>query len=94
MNQNQNYPPSRGPETQSGDNSVMSVGQWVVTYLIMVIPCVGLIMTLVWAFSDSGNRNRRNYCRAYLIIVAIIVVLVILFYAIGFALMGAAIFDF
>ncbi len=48
------------------DTSVMTTGQWMVTTLIMGLPCIGLIMTFVWAFGD-GNVNRKNYCRSVLI---------------------------
>jgi len=44
-------------------------------------------MYFVWAFSGTGNLNRRNYCRAYLILLAVVIVL----YIILFAVFGAAI---
>ena len=79
MNDNNQAPlPPRPPMDMGGDTSVMSTKDWVITYLIMIIPCVGLIMSFVWAFSGSGNLNRRNYCRAYLIIVAVMIVLAII----------------
>ena len=54
------------------DMSPMSVGEWVITYLLtMMIPCVNIIMLLVWSFSKTGNINRRNFCRAALIFMAI-----------------------
>jgi len=68
--------------------AVMTTKQWLITYLVMIIPCVGLIMSIVWAFSDNGNLNRRNYCRAYLIILLIVVVLSVILWAI----LGAAMF--
>lgn len=43
------------------------------------IPCVGIILYFVWAFGKNGNINRRNYCRAYLIIMGIAVLLAIIF---------------
>ena len=95
MNQNpQNYPPTRGSGGQTDDTSVMSVGQWVVTYLVMMIPCIGLIMTIVWAASSTGNLNRRNYCRAYLILIAVILVLTVILFAVMFAVMGTAFLEF
>ena len=60
------------------DTSVMSVGQWILTTLILALPCVGLIMAFVWGFG-SGNVNRKNYCRAWLIWYAIGIVAGILF---------------
>ena len=48
------------------DTSVMSMGQWMLTTFLLALPCVGLIMAFVWGFG-SGNVNRKNYCRAWLI---------------------------
>jgi len=68
------------------DTSVMSVGDWLITYLVSVIPCVGFIMLIVWAASSNGNLNRRNYARAMLIIGAIALVLYLILWAVlGFA---------
>lgn len=61
------------------DESPMSVGDWMITILILAIPLVNLIMYLVWAFSSSGNLNRKNFCRASLIWLCI-------FFVIGFVL--------
>lgn len=80
-------PPTPPPEPSNlYDSSVMSTKDWVITWLIMLIPCVGLVMAFVWAFSGSGNLNRRNYCRAYLIIAAIGIALYLLLWLV----MGAA----
>ncbi len=59
----------------SNSNLVMSIGDWIITFLIMCIPFVNLIMILVWAFSANSNPNRANFFKAYLILVAIGVVL-------------------
>lgn len=72
------------------DNSVMSMGDWLITVLALLIPCAGIILYFVWAFGKNGNINRRNYCRAYLIYWAIttvlgIIVLVIFTGAIAFS---------
>ena len=45
----------------------MTTGDWFVTLLILALPLVNIIMYLVWAFSSTGNLNRRNYCRAVLL---------------------------
>ena len=57
------------------DTTPMTMGEWLVTLLIMAIPCVNIIMCFVWGFSSNGNLNRRNFCRAYLIILAVVFVL-------------------
>lgn len=60
---------------QNMDTSPMSMGDWLLTILAAMIPCAGLILYLVWAFSSTGNINRRNFCRAQLIIMAVVFVL-------------------
>jgi len=42
-----------------------SVAFWMFTTFITALPCIGLIVILVWAYSDR-NDERRNYCRAIL----------------------------
>ena len=68
----------------------MSLGDWVLTILALMIPCAGIILYFVWAFGKNGNINRRNYCRAYLIITGITLVIYIIIIAIfGAAIIGS-----
>ena len=55
----------------------MSVKDWVITLIILALPLINIVMLLVWAFGGTGNINRRNYCRASLLIFAIILGLAI-----------------
>jgi len=59
------------------DTRPLTVGDWMVTLLILAIPMVNIIMMLVWAFSSTGNLNRRNYCLASLLWFVIMVALAI-----------------
>lgn len=59
------------------NKAVMSMGEWLITLIIMAIPCVNIIMYFVWGFGN-GNENRKNFCRAGLIIMAIGIVLSII----------------
>lgn len=54
---------------------VVSVKEWLLTNLIMMIPLVNLIMMLVWAFSSNTNPNKANYFKAALILFAIVMVI-------------------
>ena len=54
---------------------VMSIGQWLVTFLLMAIPIVNIIMIIVWLTSKDENSNRKNWVLAYLIVIAISFVL-------------------
>ncbi|MCP1109293.1 hypothetical protein [Ohessyouella blattaphilus] len=70
------------------DKSPMEMKDWLLTLIVLMVPCVGIVMYFVWAFSSTGNINRRNFCRAGLVMSAIALILYILFIAI----FGAAIF--
>ncbi len=60
---------------QDMETSPMSMGDWLLTILAAMIPCAGFVLYLVWAFSSTGNVNRRNFCRAQLIVMAVVFVL-------------------
>jgi chromate transport protein ChrA len=51
----------------------------VITQLILMIPVVGIIMALVWAFSDDTNKNKQNLMLACLIIAAVMLGIFVLF---------------
>lgn len=74
-NYNYNVNTSAGHQTSYEphmDDKPMSMGDWLLTIVVMLLlPCVGIPMYFVWAFSKNGNINRRNYCRAYLIVTGI-----------------------
>lgn len=72
------------------DTSPMTMGDWVLTILALMIPCAGIILYFVWAFGKNGNINRRNYCRAMLIIEAVMIVLSIIMMLV----FGTAIFSY
>ena len=48
------------------DTRPMTLGDWMVTLLILAIPLVNIVMYLVWALGTSGNVNRRTFCQAAL----------------------------
>ncbi|ALC88267.1 hypothetical protein AM499_15455 [Bacillus sp. FJAT-22090] len=62
----------------------MSVGEWLLTMLIMIIPIVNIVMLFIWGFGNPDPR--RNYARASLIWMAISIGLIIIFYGVIFAL--------
>lgn len=53
----------------------LSVKDYLIVFLIMIIPIVNIIMLLIWAFDKNGNTNRRNFARAGLIYMIICYVL-------------------
>ncbi len=49
-----------------GDNQIISIGDWLIIFLITIIPLVGLIFIIIWA-NDDKNKIRKNYAIATLI---------------------------
>ncbi|HET7560864.1 MAG TPA: hypothetical protein VFJ87_00610 [Rhodanobacteraceae bacterium] len=70
-------------------DSTMSLGDWLITLIVLCIPIVGLIMAFVWGFSSGTNINKQNFCRATLILWLILIAL----YIVLFAVFGAALFS-
>lgn len=67
----------------------MSVKEWLITDLLLLIPCVNLILVFVWAFSSSEKKSKSNYFKANLIfagcILAFYLIIVIILVAMGVA---------
>lgn len=57
----------------------VTLGNWIITMIIMCIPIVNIIMLFVWAFSRSTNPSKANWAKAKLIFVAIGIILFLLF---------------
>lgn len=45
----------------------VSIGNWLLTFLVLIIPLVNIVMLFVWSFADKTNESKRNYCKAMLI---------------------------
>ena len=54
----------------------MTFEDWIKTLLLIMIPVAGFVLMIIWAFSDEINISKRNFFRAYLLIMLIIVGLV------------------
>jgi hypothetical protein len=71
--------------------SPVSLGDWIITLIVLAIPIVGIVMLFVWGFSSGTHPSKQNYCRAALILAAVVFVLWLLFFfTIGASLFHAA----
>lgn len=88
----QPYQPYQQPYQQSyqadsGLEEPVSFGEWMLTLLILCIPCVNIVMMFVWAFSSTAKKSKSNYFKAVLIWAVIWTVISIVMIA---AIIGAA----
>ncbi len=63
------------------ENQIISVGDWLVNFLITIIPFVGIIFIIIWA-NDDKNKARKNWAIASLIWSGIFFVLSLFIYTI------------
>lgn len=56
----------------------VSVGEWLISMLLMCIPCVNIVLMFVWAFGSSTKKSKSNYFKASLICAGIGIVLTII----------------
>lgn len=57
----------------------VKISEWVLCFVIMMIPCVNIIMMFVWAFSSTEKKSKSNFFKAQLILFGIMMVLSVLF---------------
>lgn len=69
----------------SGLEEPVGIGEWLVTMLILMIPCVNIVMIFVWAFSSSAKKSKSNYFKASLIMALIAIALWIIVAVIAIA---------
>lgn len=87
--QSPGYQPPVYQQTPAADGAV-SVGDWMLSMLLVCIPIVGIVMLLVWAFGSSANLSKKNWARASLLWVLIGIALSVVFGASVFALLASA----
>ena len=57
----------------------MTIGNWIITFVLLAIPLVNIIMIIVWAVSETTYPSRKTYAQASLILMAFAVVIAIVF---------------
>lgn len=68
--------------SNDSDSNYISVGNWMWMMFVTALPCIGLIMIFVWAFTGE-NESRKNYFRAMLAWFAVFVGLMVMLALIG-----------
>lgn len=79
--QNAYQPYNNTPPYQNGQLELeepVKISEWVLSLVLMMIPCVNIIMMFVWAFSSTEKKSKSNFFKAYLIFFAISMALVVL----------------
>lgn len=64
-----------------------TVGNWMLTYLLLCIPLVNIVLLFVWAFGSNTPVSKANWAKASLIWALIAIAI----YGVIFAVFGAAI---
>lgn len=82
MNETENMTtpePHSEPMFAQPNAPVLSVTDWLVVNVVLLIPVVNIIMMIIWALDKSTNPNRGNFAKSYLIILAVRILLGVLF---------------
>ncbi|MCI6353556.1 hypothetical protein [Eubacterium coprostanoligenes] len=84
QNPNPNQPPYQ-PQYQQPiyqqpydpTTEVMSIGSYILMFILSAIPVVNIICWIVWLVSPNTNKNKKNFIWAQIIMVAVVYVAVI-----------------
>lgn len=69
--QKQDKTESRIPDR---DSKTLGVGEWMLVIFAFLIPLVNIVFMAMWAFSSEGNVHRRNFARASMLWLIILLV--------------------
>lgn len=72
------------------NNRTLDAKEWAITIFVSSLPIIGIIMLLVWAFSESSNIHKKNWAKGTLIlwIIGFIIAFAFLFLFGGIAIMS------
>ena len=79
------------PVNDSPQYTPISVGEWVITIIIIAIPIVGFIMLFVWGFGSNTQPSKANWAKAALIMIGISILLSALFFGTILGILGSII---
>lgn len=69
---------------------VMSVQDWLITLIIMLIPIINVIMLFVWGFGSGTQASKANWAKASLLVLLIgFVFWMIVGFIFGFAILSS-----
>lgn len=93
---NYNQPSFQGPGFAPTEmEEPVGVGEWVgLLVLATFVPCIGVILMLVWAFGNTEKKSKANYCKAFLIIWLIKVALSAILFIVWGASFAALVSEF
>ena len=80
QNPNPNQPQYQQPIYQQPydpTTEVMSIGSYILMFILSAIPVVNIICWIVWLVSPNTNKNKKNFIWAQIIMVAVAYVAVI-----------------
>lgn len=76
----------------------VTFADWMISMLIMWIPCVNIVMIFVWAFGSNTKKSKSNYFKAALVwaVIGIVlsVVMMVAFGAIFASLLGSDYYNY
>ena len=63
---------------QPSEYKPLTIGDWIATQLLLMIPLVGFVLLLVWAFSSDTHPSKKSFCQANLILLGCLIGLAII----------------
>ena len=61
------------------DQKPLSVADWIVVFLLLGIPVLGIILVIYWSFGENVNINKKNFSKAMLLLFVLTFALAVIF---------------
>ena len=68
------------PLNKSPQYTPLTIGDWIITAIILAIPIVGFVMLFVWGFGSNTQPSKANWAKATLIMIGISFIIALLFF--------------
>jgi hypothetical protein len=74
------YNPYQANRPYDPNNEPMKLKDWLITFLLLLIPFANIVLPFVWAFGSDVNKSKKTFFQAALIWAAIITGIYILLF--------------
>lgn len=81
---------TKAPIVPESPEKAMSLGDWMITLLLLFIPIVNIVMLIVWSVDSKTSETKKHFAWAYLIYMAIGIVFSIIFSSILISIIFAS----
>ena len=63
---------------ENSEYKPLTIGNWLLTLILLAIPLVNLILLIVWAAGGTTHPSKKSFAQAYLILIGAVLAIAVM----------------